>query len=56
MLNLLKKKCPTCKMELEKNKKYPEGWGKEFCSEGCREEYRKKIVKEQSTKSHGCCH
>lgn len=56
MFNLFKKKCAVCKMKLEENKKYPEGFGKEFCSENCREEYRKKTVKEQSHKSHGCCH
>ncbi len=82
MLNLFREKCPTCKMALEKNKKCPESWGKKFCSESCREEYRKKMVnpvrnsegqsptsslrdgqreisnegKEQSHKSHCCCH
>jgi len=56
MFNFFKKKCPTCKMELEEGRKYPEGYGKKFCSENCREEYRKKIVKEQSQKPHGCCH
>ncbi len=55
-MNLFKKYCPTCGMTLEKNKKYPEGWGKQFCSENCREEYRKKMNKEESHKSHGCCH
>lgn len=56
MLNFFKKKCPVCKMQLEDNKKYPEGFGKKFCSENCREDYRKKITEKQSHKSHGCCH
>ena len=57
MFNLFKKKCPTCKMELEEGKSYPEGYGKKFCSENCREDYRKKLAKEQSQHSKGsCCH
>ena len=57
MFNLFKKKCPTCKMELEEGKNYPEGYGKKFCSENCREDYRKKLAKEQSQHSKGsCCH
>lgn len=56
MFKLFKQKCPTCKMKLEDGKNYPEGSGKKFCSESCREEYRKKTAKEQSHKSHGCCH
>ncbi len=55
MFNLFKKKCPVCKMELEKGKNYPEGYGKKFCSEECKEEYRKKAVKEQSKSSGSCC-
>lgn len=43
-------------MKLENGKKYPEEFGKKFCSENCREEYRGKMVKEQSHKSHGYCH
>ena len=43
-------------MVLEEGKEYPEGFGKKFCSENCREEYRKKMVKEQSKSSKGCCH
>lgn len=43
-------------MKLEEGKKYPEGFGKKFCSENCREQYRKEKVKDQSRKSHGCCH
>ncbi|MDP3244714.1 MAG: hypothetical protein Q8M83_03600 [bacterium] len=51
------KKCPVCKMELEKDKNHPEGYGKKFCSENCREEYRKKLAKEQSQRSSGGrCH
>lgn len=56
MFNFFKKKCPICKMELEKEKDYPEEFGKRFCSEECREEYRKKLVKEQSESSGGSCH
>ncbi|MBI4359353.1 MAG: hypothetical protein HY577_02105 [Candidatus Nealsonbacteria bacterium] len=52
-----KEKCPVCKMELEKGKDYPVAGGKKFCSEDCREEYRKKMVKEQPDHSSGgCCH
>ena len=44
-------------MELERGKNYPEGYGKQFCSENCKEEYRKRLVKEQSQHSSGgCCH
>ena len=56
MFGLFKQKCPTCKMELEKGKDYSEGFGKKFCSENCKEEYRKQAAKEQSGKSSGCCH
>lgn len=57
MFNFFKKKCPICKMELKEGEDYPEGSGKKFCSEACREEYRKKLVKEQSKSSgSGCCH
>ncbi|MDO8474295.1 MAG: hypothetical protein Q7S62_02025 [bacterium] len=57
MFNLFKQKCPTCKMELGKEKDYPEGFGKKFCSENCKEGYRKQVVKEQSRHSGGgCCH
>lgn len=44
-------------MELGKEKDYPEGFGKKFCSENCKEGYRKQVVKEQSRHSGGgCCH
>lgn len=55
MFNLFNKKCPVCKMELQEGKKYPEGFGKKFCSENCKEEYRKQADKEQSKHSHGGC-
>ena len=55
MFNFFKKKCPICKMELEEGKDYAEGYGKKFCSENCKEEYRKRMVKAQS-KPSGCCH
>lgn len=51
-----KKKCPICGMELKKDREYPEEFGKKFCSENCREEYKKKMVGEQSNHSGGCCH
>jgi len=66
MFNLFKKKCPVCKMELparrsfsaggEKGKEYIKGFGKEFCSEQCREEFRHKLLKEQSGPGGGSCH
>lgn len=57
MFNFFKKKCPICKMVLDKDKDYPEGFGKSFCSEECRESYRKKLAKEQSkTAGKGGCH
>lgn len=57
MFNFFKQKCPVCKMELGKDQVYPEGFDKKFCSENCREEYRKQLVKEQSQHSRaGCCH
>jgi len=56
MFNIFKKKCPTCKMTLEEGKEYIEEYGQKFCSENCREEYRKKLEKEQSNPPRGCCH
>ncbi len=56
MFNLFKKKCPICKMELKEGEYHPKGAGKEFCSEECRETYRKKLVKEQSKAGGGSCH
>jgi len=57
MFKFFREKCPVCKMELKKGKNYPEGFGKKFCSENCKEEYRKQTVKEQSQHpSGGCCH
>jgi len=56
MFNIFKKKCPSCKMVLEEGKNYPEWFGKRFCSESCREEFRKKIASEQAKHSKGCCH
>ncbi len=58
MFKFIKEKCPVCKTELEKGKDYPEGSGKKFHSEECREEYRKTLAKEQSESSGGgsCCH
>ncbi|HCY17990.1 MAG: hypothetical protein UR62_C0004G0008 [Candidatus Nomurabacteria bacterium GW2011_GWF2_35_12] len=57
MFNIFKEKCPVCKMELEKGKDYPEEFGKKFCSENCKEEYKKQPVREHSQHSgSGCCH
>lgn len=56
MFNFFKKKCPICKMELKEKEYQPEGFGKKFCSEGCRETYRKKEVKGQSKAGGGSCH
>ena len=55
MFNFFKEKCSICKMELKEGKEYPEGYGKKFCSDNCKEEYRKKLVKEQSKSPGGCC-
>ena len=55
MLNIFKEKCPVCKMKFEKRKEYPAKYGKKFCSENCQEEFGKKIAKEQSSPSKGCC-
>lgn len=57
MFKIFKKKCPICKMELTKEKEYPEAFGKKFCSENCKEKYKKKITDGQSQHSGGnCCH
>ncbi len=55
MFGIFTKKCPICKMELEKGKDYPEGFGNKFCSENCKDEYGKQIEKEKSGKSSGGC-
>ncbi len=57
MFEFFKQKCPICKMEFEKGKDYPEEFGKKFCSENCKEEYRNQSDKKQSQHSSGgCCH
>lgn len=57
MFNIFKEKCPFCKMNLEKDKNYPQEDGKKFCSENCKEEYKKQSVEKQSHHSGGgCCH
>ncbi len=56
MFGIFKEKCPVCKMGLEKGKTYPEGFGKKFCSERCKEEYGKQSEKEKSKQDGGCCH
>ena len=55
MFGLFKKKCPVCKMKLEEGRSYPEGHGKEFCSESCKEGYQKRLTEEQSQHSKGNC-
>lgn len=56
MFKLFKQKCPICKMELMEGKDYPEGAGKKFCSEECRETYRQNLIKGQSKAGGGSCH
>jgi YHS domain-containing protein len=56
MFKIFRKKCPVCEMELTEEKDCPEGFGKKFCSQECREEYRKKLAKEQSKPGGSCCH
>ncbi len=56
MFKFFKKQCPICKMELKEGRNYPEGFGKKFCSEECKEKYRKEIVKDRSKHSGSCCH
>ena len=57
MFGIFKKKCPICKMELEKGKDYPEGFDKKFCSEGCKDEYGKQSEKGKSKHDgDSCCH
>jgi len=51
-----KKKCPICKMKLEDGKEHIEGFGKKFCSEKCKEEYRVMLQKEKAKTGGGCCH
>ncbi len=55
MFKLFKKKCPVCKTDLKEGNDYPEGFGKKFHSEECREQYRKQIIKERSKSRGGCC-
>lgn len=57
MFNFFKEKCPVCKMVLEKDRVYPEEAGKKFCSESCRDTYKKQSTEEQKDQSHGgYCH
>ncbi len=58
MFKIFKKKCPTCGMVLEEGKTYPEGFGKQFYSERCKEQYRELMNKkrqEQHSSHGGCC-
>ncbi len=43
-------------MGLEKGKDYPMESGKKFCSENCREEYKKQSSEKHPHHSGGCCH
>lgn len=43
-------------MELKDGQQYSEGYGKKFCSENCKEEYRRKLVKEESASGGKSCH
>ncbi|MFA4975219.1 MAG: hypothetical protein WC577_00870 [Candidatus Paceibacterota bacterium] len=56
MFNIFKEKCLVCKMELEKGKIYPEESGKKFCSENCKEEYKKQPELQSKHSGGGCCH
>jgi len=57
MFNFFKEKCPVCRMELEKEKDYPMESGKKFCSENCREKYKKQLGEKHSQHSgKNCCH
>lgn len=53
-MQFFKKKCPVCKMIL--GEKYVEAEGQKFCSEACRDEYKKQLTGGKSDSSkHGCC-
>ena len=58
MFGLFKKHCPTCGMDVEKEKAIKR-FGEYFCSEEHAEGYRQKMAKEESkTTKHnsgGCC-
>lgn len=57
MFKIFKEKCSVCKMKLEKGKDYPMESGKKFCSENCKEEYKKQFNEKQAHRSGGgCCH
>lgn len=56
MFKIFKKKCPIYGMELKDGQKYPEGFGKKFYSERCKDQYRLLLIKkEQPHKSKGGC-
>ncbi len=46
-------KCPQCGMALDKQKQMHEWNGKEFCSEGCKKNFR---VSKHTGGSGGSCH
>lgn len=43
-------------MKLDGGRKYPEGYEKKFCSEGCKTKYEKELGDKQSENSDDCCH
>ncbi len=52
---MFEKKCPVCKTKLEKGKVHPEEFGKKFCSENCKGEYKKQMDESKSQNSNGGC-
>lgn len=56
VLGLFKRHCPVCGKEVDKEKAVKR-FGKHLCSEEHAEEYRQKMVKQQSkaAKRGGCC-
>lgn len=53
MLSIFQKKCPMCRMKLEKGREYPSENGKKFCSESCRDAYKK--GRNDHSSGHSCC-
>lgn len=57
VFGLLKQHCPVCGQDVEKEKAIKK-FGKYLCSEEHAEEYRQKLVKEESkdaSRGGGCC-
>ncbi len=58
MFKIFKKKCPICRMALKDGQTYPEGFGKQFYSERCKDQYRLLLIKKEQprkSKGGGCC-